>query len=254
MPEKMRILYGEDDESWIILTTNLLERNGFEVEIARDGDEVMKKYVENTPDLLLLDLEMPGMDVLDLVVNMNAMGTPVVVYSVHTRSQKSRSVIHMGLNDFFEKGSCESLFIERLTYHIRHKRENIKTPNIYYLSKHTLYDRTGGVVRINNEDIFLRPLDNALLRFLVSRLNMWVSKEHLCIAMWGDQEGKELKKYVTHVRNCLSADNELKILNRQGGWYCLANSEYDEKKSFLVEQLREKKEGKIKTSADSIII
>ncbi len=61
MPEKMRILYGEDDESWIILTTNLLERNGFEVEIARDGDEVMKKYVENPPDLLLLDLEMPGM-------------------------------------------------------------------------------------------------------------------------------------------------------------------------------------------------
>lgn len=62
---------------------------------------------------------------------------------------------------FLKKEDCESLFIERLTYHIRHKRENIKTPNIYYLSKHTLYDRTGGVVRINNEDVFLRPLDNA---------------------------------------------------------------------------------------------
>lgn len=240
MPEKMKILYGEDDETWINLTTLLLEENGFEVEIANDGTEVMKKYIENEPDLLLLDLEMPGLDVLDLVTNVYEMrkGTPIVVYSVHTNTVKSNSAIKMGVHDFFEKGSCDKLFIERLKYHIRHRRENFSTPNIYRLTDRSVYDKVGGVLSINGKNTFLKPLDDSLLGFLVIRMNMWVSRETLCVAMWGNTEGKELKKYVSRVRGYLN-DTELRILNRQGGWYCLANDEYDEEKSFLRELLAE---------------
>ena len=57
---KISILYAEDDEFGAKLTKTILEKENFEVEIVSDGSEAWKAYKERKPDILLLDLDMPG--------------------------------------------------------------------------------------------------------------------------------------------------------------------------------------------------
>ena len=59
---KISILYAEDDEFGAKLTKTILEKENFEVEIVSDGSEAWKAYKERKPDILLLDLDMPGKD------------------------------------------------------------------------------------------------------------------------------------------------------------------------------------------------
>ena len=63
---KISILYAEDDEFGAKLTKTILEKENFEVEIVSDGSEAWKAYKERKPDILLLDLDMPGKDGLEI--------------------------------------------------------------------------------------------------------------------------------------------------------------------------------------------
>ncbi len=59
-PKKPRVLIADDDLEILGLTRSLLRRRGFEVLEASDGDEAMRQLLENHPDLVVLDVMMPG--------------------------------------------------------------------------------------------------------------------------------------------------------------------------------------------------
>ena len=63
---KQRILVAEDDPSILTAVTDLLEGEGFTVDPARDGAEALSRYAEAKPDLVLLDIMMPGRSGLTL--------------------------------------------------------------------------------------------------------------------------------------------------------------------------------------------
>ena len=79
---KISILYAEDDEFGAKLTKTILEKENFEVEIVSDGSEAWKAYKERKPDILLLDLDMPGKDGLEItrLVREHDQQTPILVY------------------------------------------------------------------------------------------------------------------------------------------------------------------------------
>ena len=60
--EKARILLVEDNEANLLMTQDYLESYGYQVIPARDGDEALTMMDENPPDLVLMDIQMPGMD------------------------------------------------------------------------------------------------------------------------------------------------------------------------------------------------
>lgn len=227
MSREINILYGEDNDYWIDYVRDLCEKNDIRFDVAKDGDEVWKKYINNAPDLLLLDLEMPGKDVLDVIRDVNILQdkTPIAVFSVHARSDRAVAAVRMGIEDFFDKSFNGTLLVERLKCIVAKSRQEMDNPNLFVLSEHTSYDYVAGTLAVNGTVNYLRRLDSVLLRFLAIRFNQWADKEYLCLAMWGVYTGQELKKYVTHLRKMLNTDPELVISNRFGGWYALLNSE-----------------------------
>ena len=79
---KISILYAEDDEFGAKLTKTILEKENFEVEIVSDGSEAWKAYKERKPDILLLDLDMPGKDGLEItrLVREHDQQTPISAF------------------------------------------------------------------------------------------------------------------------------------------------------------------------------
>jgi CheY-like chemotaxis protein len=63
----MRILLTDDDERFCQATLDILQHEGYEVAVARDGNELMRAYREQAADLVLCDLFMPGKDGLELI-------------------------------------------------------------------------------------------------------------------------------------------------------------------------------------------
>ena len=221
------LLYGEDDSNWANFTRDLLEDYGFHVMLACDGDDVWEKYLVCKPDILLLDLEMPGMDVLKLIEKIKQFkdNVPIAIYSVHVDSEKSVSVVRLGVDAYFDKGCNTTLFVEQLKSIILRNQQRQLESHVFALSSCSVYNHLSATLTIQGEEICLKKLDSLLLRFLAIRINQWVDREYLIRGMWGDDMGKELKKYVTHLRKLLLADENVIIENRSGGWYRLRNLE-----------------------------
>lgn len=61
----MTILYAEDDSMTVMEVQEKLENNGYEVIVAYDGNEALEKFIACKPDLIVLDVDMPGKDGLE---------------------------------------------------------------------------------------------------------------------------------------------------------------------------------------------
>lgn len=102
-----RILLTEDDEFLSSLIKNRLEREGFEVKVAKDGDEVLAMLKTYQPDLVLLDIILPkklGFEVLEeLQSNKNLKHAPVMVMSNLGQDTDIARAKELGAVDYFIK-------------------------------------------------------------------------------------------------------------------------------------------------------
>ena len=79
----MTILYAEDDSMTVMEVQEKLENNGYEVIVAYDGNEALEKFIACKPDLIVLDVDMPGKDGLEVLqfIRLQDSQTPVIIYS-----------------------------------------------------------------------------------------------------------------------------------------------------------------------------
>ncbi|MCX7968821.1 MAG: response regulator [Armatimonadetes bacterium] len=105
--QSKRVLVVEDDAAIIELLRFLLEQEGLEVEVARDGLEALDKMEIWLPDLVLLDLRLPkleGMDVLwEMRQNPKWNNIPVIVISVDSSPQTMLQGWRLGVDSYFIK-------------------------------------------------------------------------------------------------------------------------------------------------------
>ena len=88
----MTILYAEDDSMTVMEVQEKLENNGYEVIVAYDGNEALEKFIACKPDLIVLDVDMPGKDGLEVLqfIRLQDSQTPVIIYSCLIDEEKQR--------------------------------------------------------------------------------------------------------------------------------------------------------------------
>ena len=118
-----RVLVADDEEDVRILVSRILKDMGFEVETASDGEEALTRMEEARPDLLILDLMMPGLDGLGVLTRMKAMpdAPPVVVLSARGDYESFRRGISDGASAYVFKpfrfhellATCQKVLLAR---------------------------------------------------------------------------------------------------------------------------------------------
>ncbi|MBV9949087.1 MAG: response regulator, partial [Myxococcales bacterium] len=102
-----RLLLVDDESSNVLLLERLLAPLGHELVRADDGRTAVRAFLECKPDLVLLDLNMPGMDGLDVLARIRAeQGTdhvPVIVLTAHSEREYRLRGLEAGADDFLEK-------------------------------------------------------------------------------------------------------------------------------------------------------
>ena len=199
MDTTIRILYAEDDADGAKLTKMILEKENFDVEIALNGAKAWDAYKKQKPDILLVDLDMPKIDGLELT----------------------------GADEFIPKGSPEVLIA-----HMKRLRDRIKgcmnIPHLYQLSKHTTYNNITREVTIDGITKRLPKNEGRFLQLLCAKNHEIADKSYLIIGTWGKADKNkepEVKKYISRLRGYLKADPSLQIDHEGDGYIliCLAD-------------------------------
>ncbi|MDR1756669.1 MAG: response regulator transcription factor [Culturomica sp.] len=227
MNGKITVLYAEDNSGTASLIKMMLERNSFVVTVEPDGERAIERYRAGVPDLLLLDIEMPGksgLEVVSVIRRENRL-LPIVLFSSFVDPAIELEAIHLGADDCIRKDCPPELFIAKL-HNILRRVYNKQSPSVYQLSEVTEFNSRTCALLIDGRPVKLKTKEAELLKLLCTRMNDWAEKEYLIMGLWGRAslyKERVLRKLVSALRNRLSEDKTVQISNKYGEAYSLVS-------------------------------
>lgn len=119
---KKKVLVIEDNEQNIYLMNFLLEKNGFEVIQARDGASGIDKALETQPDMILLDIQLPGMNGYEVARNLKAESAynraPIVAVTSYAMVGDKEKALEAGCTGYVEKPINPDTFVAEISKYL----------------------------------------------------------------------------------------------------------------------------------------
>ena len=225
MSQKINLIYAEDNPLTASLVKRQLERENFTVRIAADGSTAWDLFNLLIPDILLLDIEMPekdGLEVLKLVRKKNR-HVPIVIYSTYLNPARELEAIEEGADDCINKRASRELLIAKLKNIYNRVTEGEKNPQVYILSPRVKFNSPASVLYIDNKMYELTAPESRLLRLLCVKFQEIASYNYLLMGLWGKGQKHKmqaLRKTVFLLNQKLKADPTLVLkADRDTGYF-----------------------------------
>ncbi len=204
------VLVVEDEAALSTLLRYNLEKEGFAVSEARDGEEALLQLKEQKPDAVLLDWMLPRISGLELCRQIRRAPAwrdlPVIMLTARGEEGDRVRGLDSGADDYVSKPFSTSELIARLKAVIRRARPAAQAEMLRFgdLS----LDGAAHRVTRSGEPVHLGPTEFRLLRFLLERPGRVFSREQLLDAVWGRDAEVELRTVDVHIRRLRKALNE----------------------------------------------
>lgn len=223
--QKINLLYAEDNALSALLVKRQLEKNNFAVRVAVDGTTAWNLFNLLTPDMFLLDIEIPekdGIEVLKLVREKNRQ-IPVVIYSSYLNPDRELEAIELGADDCISKSASRDLLVAKLKNIYNRIMVEEKSPQIYLLSPRVKFNSPASVLYIDNRNYNLTAPEARLLRLLCIKFQEIASYDYLLMGLWGKGQYNKmqaLRKVVFLLNQKLEADPTLVLkAERDSGYF-----------------------------------
>jgi two-component system KDP operon response regulator KdpE len=198
-----------DDEPQIrrALATNLTAR-GYEVLQAGTGEEALRLVADHHPDVVILDLGLPGMDGIEVVHGLRGWSdVPIIVLSVRSEERDKVEALDAGADDFLTKPFGMAELLARVRAAVRRGTPAGTEPVIDAGGLHI--DLAAKRVLRDGADVHLTPTEWGLLEQLSRNPGRLVTQRQLLQAVWGPEYGTEthyLRVYMATLRRKLEDD------------------------------------------------
>ncbi len=186
----MKTVLVVDDENDIVqLIRYNLEREGFRVESARDGNEALKKAGEVKPDLILLDIMLPGKDGYEVIKSLNqaerTASIPVIFLTAKSAEFDEVLGLELGADDYIVKPISPRKLVSRIRAVLR-RYEGVKSEQGKNIDFGILViDRDSYMVKVSGEQVFFPRKEFEILYYLASHEGKVISRETLLSRVWG---------------------------------------------------------------------
>ncbi len=199
---KKRILIVEDEPSLVFTLRDTLENEGYEVAIVEDGNEAVAKVPEFQPDLMLLDIMLPGMSGFDVCKRVREMKLNFPIIMLTARDQEIDKVtgLNIGADDYMTKPFGVKELLARITARLR-RVNNYSKPgpiDMVELGEVKVELNKSKVVRPDKE-IELTTREVELIRFLVANSNEPVSRDTLLEHVWRYEYSTNTRTVDVHI-------------------------------------------------------
>jgi len=193
-----RILVVDDDKALAEMLGMVLQGEGFLTEHSADGADAVEKFREMRPDLVLLDVMLPGLDGIEVCARIRAeSGTPIIMLTARTDTVDVVRGLEAGADDYVVKPFNPVELIARIRARLREpQQENGETLRVGDLS----IDVAAHEVRRGDQAISLTPLEFDLLVILARKPQQVFTREVLLEKVWGYQYKADTRLVNVHVQ------------------------------------------------------
>jgi len=227
-PEGARILVVDDDPLLVRLVRTHLEKAGYKVFTAPDGEEALEVAATELPDLVVLDLMLPKLDGFEVCRRIREFSlVPVVMLTARGEPVDKLRGFEMGADDYLSKPFVPAELLARVRAVLRRSQQgaSLLTPAVVRCGEIAI-DLLRRRVMVRDELVKLTATEFQLLQQLALNLGKVLSHKELLTKVWGPEYRDDrdyLWAYVRHLRRKLEPDPEhpVHILSEPGFGYVL---------------------------------
>lgn len=232
MATKDTILVVDDEKDLAQGLKYNLELEDYDVLLAHDGEEALQKIDSDNPDLVLMDVMMPGMNGLKALQVLREKGNRVPVIMLTAKSQQEDKVtgLQIGADDYVTKPFGIEELMARVRALLRRAKPDTEPAAEIFDFGDLSVDFKRYVVIRDGEEHGLSKFESEILRFLIAHKDEVVTRKDLLSKVWGytnlpttrtvDNHIARLRKKVESV-----ADHPKRILTMHGIGYCFVTKE-----------------------------
>jgi two-component system KDP operon response regulator KdpE len=210
-----RVLVIDDDNELTILLKAQLERKHYRVDVASSGQEGLQKAYKIRPDLIILDVMMPGMDGWEVCERLREMSdVPIIMLTARAREEEVIRGLKNGADDYLTKPFNAKELEARITAVLRRSGQaapdgRSSTGKAPYVDSRLSIDFERHEVKVRGELVDLTPTEFKLLGILVHHQGRVLPHRYLLNEVWGPEYTDQLdyvKLYIRYLRMKIEDD------------------------------------------------
>jgi two-component system phosphate regulon response regulator PhoB len=213
MNTKPTILVVEDETAIVAMLRYNLEKEGYRIVEANDGEEALIVAAEENPDLVLLDWALPNLSGIEVCRRLRnrteTRNTPIIMLTARGEESDRIRGLDTGADDYVVKPFSVTEMSARIRAVLRRIRPALSEETATFGD--ILVDRVARRVRRNAREVHLGPTEYKLLDHLIQHPGRVFSREQLLDAVWGSDvyvEARTVDVHVGRLRKALIADGE----------------------------------------------
>jgi DNA-binding response OmpR family regulator len=222
------VLYIEDDERLARLTAQYLESHGLRVTIAANGNDGLALALKQPPDVVLLDLMLPGLGGLEICRRLREKAdTPIIMVTAHGEEPDRIVGLEGGADDYIAKPFSSRELLARIRAQARRARGQVGPPAQAIVVGELRIEPQGMRATVSGRELALTTYEFALLKALAERAGRVLSREQLMDMVRGSAEeafDRSIDVHISHLRQKLGDDprNPRLLKTVRGAGYMLA--------------------------------
>lgn len=204
MVSKQKILIVDDDNNIAELIALYLTKECFETKIVNDGEEALREFASFHPDLIILDLMLPGVDGFEICRQIRSQkNTPIIMVSAKKDDIDKIRGLGLGADDYMTKPFSPSELVARVKAHLaRYERligSTVEQNEVIEI-RGLKIDKTARRVWVNGEEKSFTTKEFDLLTFLAGHPNHVYSKEELFREIWDMESIGDIATVTVHIK------------------------------------------------------
>lgn len=201
-----KVLVIDDDADLLHLVGLLFKKAGARIYTARDGLEGISKLFTYSPDLIVLDVMLPGVNGFEVCQRIRQVSdAPIIMLTALNREQEMVRGLDAGADDFLSKPFNTEVLLARARTALRRSANgNAPSTNFEFNNGHLSIDIEGHRILVEEKRVKLTPIEFRLLVFLVRNAGKLLTFNHIINNVWGhDYQARNdyVHVYVSHLRN-----------------------------------------------------
>jgi two-component system KDP operon response regulator KdpE len=210
MSVQARILIVDDEPQIRRVMKTSLAAHGYEVFESKTGEEALEALRDVSPDLILLDLNMPGMGGMAACRELRAVSdVAIMVLSVRDGERDKIAALDAGADDYVTKPFSVNELLARIRANLRRLPNQAEQNQPPFVSDNLSVDFATRQVMAQGQAVRLTPKEFELLQHLIANANKPVAHRKLLQTLWGPDYGEEveyLRVFVSQLRKKLEID------------------------------------------------
>jgi len=202
MSKKNKVLIADDEQDILDMLQYILEKEGYEVKIAKSGPEAIRTAQEFQPRLILLDIMMPQMDGIETCRNMRELeelkDTVIVFLTARSEEYSEIAAFESGANDYIVKPIKPRALVSRIASYFR--KETVSKKNSVISINDLVIDKQSYTVSVGEKKITLAKKEFELLYFLCQHPNKIFNRDDILKRVWGTDVYVVSRTVDVHIR------------------------------------------------------